>query len=240
MRTCHRSAVDLMALASVERSGARHSWDVARHEARPGGATAGRILGLVAVALALGYAPAFAATITVTTTAQSSTTECTLTDAIIAANTDAPSNGCPAGAGPDTIVLGDLTPFLNVATSQITSDVTIEGNGAVFGGFGFNVQAGGALTLKHVTSAGAFCQNASLSVEHSTLTGSGPGGIFASVCTVTVRHSTISGNGDGNSGIWSGGLVVLDSSAEVINSTISGNYSRDGGGGILSARSNGR
>jgi hypothetical protein len=195
-------------------------------------------LGVVAVALALGYAPAFATTITVATTAQSSTTECTLTDAIIAANTDQPSNTCPAGDGPDTIVLGDLTPFLNVAAPQITSDVTIEGNGAVFGGFHLQVRAGGALTLKHVTSAGASCLNASLSIEHSTLTGSRWGGIVAEGCTVTVRHSTINGNGDGDAGHWTGGLVLFVSTAEVINSTISGNYSKDGGGGILSHGSN--
>ena len=57
---------------------------------------------------AIGQAPAFAATITVNAT-------CTVNDAIIAANTDAPSGGCAAGSGADTIVLPANTTVLLTA-----------------------------------------------------------------------------------------------------------------------------
>jgi hypothetical protein len=53
-------------------------------------------------------APAGAATITVTTTVDASAVACTLRDAITAANTDATSGACPAGAGNDTLDLTGL------------------------------------------------------------------------------------------------------------------------------------
>ena len=51
----------------------------------------------VALMLALGQSPGLAATIPVNA-------NCTLIDAITAANTDTATGGCPAGSGVDTIV----------------------------------------------------------------------------------------------------------------------------------------
>ncbi|MCI0712317.1 MAG: hypothetical protein L0154_19340 [Chloroflexi bacterium] len=56
---------------------------------------------------------------------------CTLVDAIIAANTDAPSGGCPAGSGADVITLDVnvlvATPYQDdLGLPVITSDITIQ------------------------------------------------------------------------------------------------------------------
>jgi hypothetical protein len=88
---------------------------------------------------------------------------CTLQDAVIAANTDQPAGGCPAGSGADTIILSGITytvaqdePAATPDILTITSDVTIEGNGAtiVQGTLWWRligVNEGGRLTLRDVT-----------------------------------------------------------------------------------------
>ena len=70
--------------------------------------------------------------------------ECSLRDALTAANTDAPSGGCPAGTGADTIYLptgstitldGRETQDIGagdvVGTPVLSTDITIEGQGSV-------------------------------------------------------------------------------------------------------------
>lgn len=53
---------------------------------------------------------------------------CSLHDAIVAANTDSPAGGCPAGSGADTIVLTDDVT-LSEALPVIESVIAIEGGG---------------------------------------------------------------------------------------------------------------
>lgn len=61
--------------------------------------------------------------------------DCSLADAITAANTDTAANGCPAGDGADTITLsGDVA--LEAALPHITSDITVEGAGFTINGNG--------------------------------------------------------------------------------------------------------
>ena len=89
--------------------------------------------------------PAHAADITLNS-------RCTLTDAIIAANSDQAEGGCPAGRGADTITLSqDIT--LGAALPAITSAITIEGGGYTISGDNryrifYN---GGALTINDLT-----------------------------------------------------------------------------------------
>src|ERR1051325_602233 len=100
-----------------------------------------------ALLLALGQEVATAATITVTTSNPNIAADgqCSLIEAIVNANTDAATHpDCPAGSGADTIVLPANTnltlsaPFGNtygqfgspVGLPPITSQITIEGNGA--------------------------------------------------------------------------------------------------------------
>ena len=80
---------------------------------------------------------------------------CPLPEQIVAANTDAPFGTCPAGNGPDVFYLvRDIT--LDKPLPQITSDITIEGNGYTLSGDGrfriFDVKAG-KLTINNLTLA---------------------------------------------------------------------------------------
>jgi len=80
---------------------------------------------------------------------------CPLPEQIVAANTDAPFGACPAGNGPDIFYLiRDIK--LEAPLPQITSDITIEGNGYTLSGDGrfriFDVKAG-KLTINNLTLA---------------------------------------------------------------------------------------
>ena len=79
--------------------------------------------------------------------------DCTFADQIIAANTDAPSGGCPAGDGADTIVIR-RNVTLGEALPAFTDDVTINGNGHTISGDNrfriFDIESG-KVTIKHAT-----------------------------------------------------------------------------------------
>lgn len=185
-------------------------------------------------------------TIVVTTTADETAADgnCSLEEAIMAANTDTAVDACPAGSGADTIVLAaGATYTLDTASSTsgpdglppISSTVTIAGNGATItrstapGTPAFrltDVQSGGSLTLSD------------LAVSNFDSPGSngapGQGGAIYNLGTLTVAKSTISGNraepGGGvdgrGGGLWNGGTLTLT------NSTISGNTAAGTGGSV--------
>jgi CSLREA domain-containing protein len=93
------------------------------------------IFAILVVALAVACPPAaLAATIAVTTTADvtANDAQCSIREAIAAANTDSATGGCPAGAGADTVALGPGTYSLDSGDGSLTisSDVTISGAGA--------------------------------------------------------------------------------------------------------------
>ncbi len=72
---------------------------------------------------------------------------------IIAANTDAPAGGCPAGSGHDIITMTEDV-VLNAALPPITSEITIEGNGySISGSDKFRIfdVGGGRLTISDMT-----------------------------------------------------------------------------------------
>ena len=78
---------------------------------------------------------------------------CPLELQIVAANSDAPAGGCPAGNGHDVIELTrDIV--LSAATPAITSEITIEGNGYTISGrdrFRIFMIKSGKLTLNNMT-----------------------------------------------------------------------------------------
>ena len=173
---------------------------------------------------------------------------CTLPHAIIAANTDAPSGGCPAGCGDDTITLEtDVT--LTTALPEITSTITIEGQGHIIDGNGgdwsvLTITEDGDLTLNetavtganHISDGGGLFNVSTLTLNDSTvrdnstaLTG---GGIY-SLGTLILNNSTVSGNSAGGSG---GGIDNASSVTTVVlnNSTVSDNKAGADGGGIVS------
>ena len=84
--------------------------------------------------------------------------ECTLADQIIAANTDEPADACPAGNGDDTISLTkDIT--LSEPLPPITSNIAIQGNGHTLDGANrfriFDIGGGGypKVVIKNLTLA---------------------------------------------------------------------------------------
>ena len=140
----------------------------------------------VALMLALGQSPVLAATIPVGA-------NCTLVNAITAANTDTATGGCPAGSGADTIVLpaGSTQTLTTVNNSTygptglpvISSAITIEGQGSTIRRDSgapefrlFAVNSTGDLTLNETTVSGG-----------ATPSGGSGGGMCNYGGTLTVR-----------------------------------------------------
>lgn len=200
------------------------------------------LLDAVLTAFALGVLATpvvHAATITVTTTADDTTANgnCTLREAIQAANSDAAVDACVAGSGADTIELAASSTYtLTVADNTdptlgpnglpiITSTVTINGHGSTIvrsaaGGTPdfrlFQVNSGGRLQLNDVTISNGKVSGSYLG-----------GGIYISASgTVTITNSTLSGNAAGNNGgaIFnnSGGTLTVSGSTFANNSALNG------------------
>jgi len=157
--------------------------------------------------------------------------KCSLAEAIIAANTDAPFDACPAGSGPDTIVLSKGTQTLTsyvpsiyspTGLPLINSNITIEGNGAKItrkktaAQFRLMaVQYTGTLTLNNLTLSGG----------NSTY---GGGGVFNGGY-LTVNNCIITGN----KAFGGGAISNYGGYSQINNSTISKNTASYGGGGIF-------
>ncbi|MBK8902909.1 MAG: CSLREA domain-containing protein [Anaerolineaceae bacterium] len=215
-------------------------------------------LGVTAVLTPLVHAD----TITVTTTDDevNNDGDCSLREAVLAANGDTAVDNCSAGSGADVITLPPGTYTLSLAGAgenaaqtgdlDLTANVTINGGGinnSIIDGADldriFEVHGGAQVTVNDLTirngsastGGGVYVTGVlTLSdsrVTASTATGSG-GGIFASGI-VTVTHSRI----DGNQASGGGGIFVGFSPTTVINSEISGNTVTGGGGGISSSGS---
>lgn len=175
-------------------------------------------LATLALAMALSSAPtAHAATITVGG-------GCTLADAITAANTNTATGSCVAGSGADTIELtGDV--ILGGALPQVTSDITLNGNG-------HTVDAnGGAFSIFYANG-----NSADLTITNATITGMlNPTGFASAVyayngATVTINNSTITGNTK-NAGSASGAAVSAfggNARVNINSSTISNNNGNRG------------
>ncbi|MCF2970250.1 hypothetical protein L1047_03450 [Synechococcus sp. Nb3U1] len=213
------------------------------------------LLGSPLATLALWAGAAEAATITVNSLDQGSVAgQCTLRDAIEAANTNAAVQGCTAGDSLPTVDTIDfsVTGIITLVTAlpTITEDVVIDGPGAtdlevsgnnlvrVFDiGNNLSVEIEG-LTISNGNTAGdgggiRAGSGTTLTVSNSTLSGNSAGGVgggIRAVTTATVSNSTLSGNSAGSDG---GGIYAVNT-ATVSNSTLSGNSANEDGGGIFS------
>ncbi|MEX0992492.1 MAG: choice-of-anchor Q domain-containing protein [Solirubrobacterales bacterium] len=199
-----------------------------------------------------------AATIGVTTTTDelNSDGDCSLREAIQAANSDAGIDACGAGAGADTINVPAGTYTTTIAGSgenagdlDILSELAIEGSsgsptvvdggalGAVFdvgpGMFGLNVSMS-HLTIRNGVR-GIVNQGGVLTLNSSTVTGNtadGGGGIYNGIDdSLTLNNSTVSGNA-ATSGVGGGIVSLNDSTLTLNNSTIAGNTASSSGDGI--------
>ena len=188
--------------------------------------------------LVLSAPAALAATITVDTASGGANdpNQCTLRDAITAANTDAATGGCSAGAGADTIILpANATITLTTPDNPdnglpvVTSTITIQGNGTTInrnsGSPEFRIfeVKHGSLELRDTV------------VRHGEVYDSG-GGILLTDSTVTLINSTVSVNRT-HGPYGGGGIDASNSTLALISSTVSGNSCYFGGGGISSLNS---
>ncbi len=172
---------------------------------------------------------------------------CTLEEQINAANTDTPAGACPAGKGPDIIIL-TTNIILQQGLPPITSEITLEGRGHTISGddhYQMFVVNGGELTIndltiRHgyavkggaigVTSGGKLTVNNSVICEN-TVEDYG-GGIYAEeTSTLVINGSTICDNT--NQGYSGGGIAIHGKSTLVMNDSKIQRNTIDGyGGGI--------
>ncbi len=197
--------------------------------------------GLVVLLAALASAPAAsAATITVNTVVDDDLAdgECSLREAILAANTDAPHTDCPAGAGPDRIVFTlakGSTILLGSSLPAITDTLALRGPGAAL------LTIDGQ-DLYEILSFSPPANGNWLGVEELTLTrglaaNHGGGAGVAARQNALLRRVVLLGNRAGNGG---GGLVVsgdpaAPSTVEIVECWFADNRSLGpmGGGGLL-------
>jgi CSLREA domain-containing protein len=170
------------------------------------------------VLLLLAVSPAQAATIVVTSNADDMTANgnCTLREALEAANTDTAVDACAPGAGPDLIrfrpTLQDATILLTSGMLRVDSDVTLHG-----GSLNVSLDAAGASRVLVVESG------ATAEIINLTLTGgyaAGPGSGVRNRGTLMLTGSAVTGNQSTGSilgfggGIFNeGGLLTLSESA---------------------------
>ena len=200
--------------------------------------TVGAALLVCGLLFAFASSPAWAAIITVNSLADDADGtdgECTLREAITAANTDTASGTatgeCATGSGDDQIhfALPGTAPWtvnLTGALPTLDSNIKIEGPGA--DQLTVRRDTGGLYSIFQLDSFNT------ASISGITITNGnsdrGGGGIQTFGGDLTVAGSTISGN----SSEVDGGGILTRGTLTVINSTISGNSSEVDGGGIFS------
>ena len=219
-----------------------------------------RVLAPCVIALVLMLLPrvAHAGTITV------NGTTCTLPEAITAANTDAAFNGCTAGSGVDTLLLGGLTHSLATgpydhdgmnATPSVTSKIVISGGmgGAIVERSGvteyrlFHVSAAGNLTLHHVTvqkgyniTGGGIINRGMLTLTGSNIISNTGGGISnGGVLTLTDSHfiSNLATSTFAGGGMANSGTATLTNTHFISNTAYSGGGIYNSGGTLNVANS---
>lgn len=154
---------------------------------------------------------------------------CEFAEAILSANTDTPTDGCPAGSGADIIILPPGTYLLNFnPLPVVASDVTIQSEGATISRLSttlpyriLEIQGGANVVLDRLIITGG------------DAIGSEGGGILVNDGRLTVINSSIIGNsavqGGGISCVYSGDSATVIDSA-IFQNTASGGF---GGGGIF-------
>ena len=175
------------------------------------------LIALVTLVFALLPLPVSAATITVDA-------DCSLADAITAANTNTATGGCDNGSVLDTIVLtANIT--LSATLPSITSRIKIEGEN-------FEISGGDSYQIFQVSSTG------DLTIEELTLsegsTSDDGGAIEVSGGDLTVYDSVFMDNyaGDDGGAIFAGDTFFDQGSVEIDRSVFDNNESGDDGGAI--------
>lgn len=219
--------------------------------------TALLLLGLTSTVLLAPAARATTITVNTTTDENNSDGDCSLREAVIAANQDSLRDACPAGNGADTIRLpagtfaltrtGNFEQVSLTGDLDIASDLTIEGAGQA----DTTIDGNGTDRVLHILSGTVTLSR--LSIANGDAGAELGGGLFV-FGDVTIEDSRIhdnqadSGGGiyqmtgtltligvrvDGNTAEAGGGIVGSGTLTTIIGSVISGNTATPGSGGGL-------
>ncbi len=149
---------------------------------------------------------------------------CPLALQIVAANTDAPAGGCPAGNGHDVITLtGDIE--LDERLPSISSDITIEGKG-------FTISGGGCFRIFTVDSGKFTVNNVTLAEGNATFDTNDTGGAIRvqGSGSIAINNSTFQKNSSSRGGAIGG--ASNGGRSTVQGSRFIGNQAPYGGGAI--------
>ncbi|MBE2199053.1 MAG: CSLREA domain-containing protein [Anaerolinea sp.] len=182
--------------------------------------------------------PALAATIDVNTTADEfgTGTDCSLREAIQAANTDTAFGGCSAGSGDDIINLPAGTYTLSISgsgeNSNATGDLDIASNITVIGaGAGqTTINANSIDRVLHILSGNVALQD--LSITGGLVNEVSGGGILQNGGSLTIENSIVSANSKTGSAGFGGGVAHTNGTLVIRDSTLANNTSATSGGGL--------
>jgi len=221
------------------------------------------LLAVLATATVAAAQPAALAAITVTTADDELNTDgdCSLREALAAADADAAVDACAAGAGADVITFAPALAGTAISATGLVvdSDVTIDASGAAGlsldgrrAGRILMVQAGGALTLRAVTlrrglaaSGGAVMatDGTTLTVDGATFQSNEATGATAAVdgggaiwlgagATATITGSTFRANAASGAAGSGGALFNAGGTVTATGSTFTGNTANRAGGAV--------
>lgn len=187
-------------------------------------------IGALLVALAAAAAPARAAVYTVTKTADTADgacdSDCSLREAILAANANAGSDFILLGSGFYTLTLAGAGEDLGA-----TGDLDIRDDVAIVGTAGTTIIDGRELDRVFDVQAGVHLDLRGVTVQNGKV--AGPGGGIRNAGTLELSRSVVAVNattaGGFGGGIWSGGS---GSQLTVTQSTVANNTADGGGGGL--------
>ena len=192
--------------------------------------------GVLSVAVVLAWTTtALGATFTVTKTADTNDgtcdADCSLREAIIAANANAGADTVVVPAGTYVLMLlGSGEDFAATGDLDIRGDLTLTGAGAATTTIDGNGASADPDRVFQIISGSVSISGVTVQNGNSVGTGSFGGGIYTLSGTLTFTNSTLSGNSAD-----AGGGIFNNSSVTLMNSTLSGNSARFSGGGILSS-----
>ena len=159
--------------------------------------------------------------------------DCSLREAITAANTDAVVDACTAGGGADTITLPAGTYTFSIAGAgenaaaagdlDITDDLTITGDGA-------DSTTIDAAALDRVFHVDPVDSGITVNISGVTIQGGNPGDSGGGVQNrgnLTLERVTVTGN----TAFFGGGMAVTSGTATLTDTTVDGNISEGAGGG---------
>lgn len=198
------------------------------------------VLSFASLLILLSSAPGHAATIVVNASSDGAGTagQCELRDAITAANTNAPVDGCSAGSGDDTIVFNLPPVVISLASSlpEITQSVEISGPGI----YDVSLDGGDNHALIRAFFSNGFLTVRNLELFQGTRAGGGCLSI-TNVKTILVEDVILNGCTSSTNG---GGAFIsssaADSSVVLRRLTVKDNTSIQGSAGMSLASTNAR